>query len=379
MRLVAKAEAGAPLVVGWLVGPHLDQTVRECLPGCSIALSATATVGSARADLARARAITGATGPLVLMGYSAGCQLVRELALAREPALAWVVVDGAHASLPPAPWQIDCWQRLAVEARRGGTVLAITATQQTYTEQLPSGAFLSTRSVLDLVLGSAMLPATEVHQGGLHAYSVPSARIDAAAHREQQTEWLPRLLRAHVAPALPRPTVAAPTSPAGPVATGSLGERLVAWMRAEAAAGVAEQPPGSNTSPRIRQYLAACRRRGTEKPLGITAGAWCAAMASYGLQQVAGPGEPYPAPRAAGVELMADAQENGTWVEPTVRPQPGWLAILYREGPAWATHTCVVVGASDGGYRTIGGNEGDRVRETDRRYGDGVKGWIRVG
>lgn len=377
MRLVQRGEASAPLVVGWLVGPHLDAELRAILPGASIAMSATATIGASKADLARARAITGSTGPLVVVGYSAGCQLVRELALAREPAIAWVAVDGTHASLPPKPWQIDVWQRLAVEARRGGATLVLTATQQTYVEDLPSGAFLSTRTVVDRVLGSPLIPGAEIHDGALHAYSVPSARIDADAHRRQQTEWLPRVLRAHVAPLLAREE--APTLATPPEAAATLGVRLIAWMRAEAARGVREDPPGSNTSPRIREYLSACRRRGTEQPLGITAGAWCAAMVSCGLREVARGGEPYPAPRAAGVELRDDARENGTWVDPSVKPEPGWIAILHRDGPAWASHTCVVLEAREDGYRTIGGNEGDRIRETERRYGDGCYGWIRIG
>lgn len=155
----------------------------------------------------------------------------------------------------------------------------------------------------------------------------------------------------------------------------TLGARLVAFLLAEQAAGVKEDPPHSNTSIRIRDYFSVCRRRGSEGPIGITAGAWCAACVSYGLTQVSRPGEPYPSPRVSGLELQQDASENKSWFPASAFvaglwcPKAGDICILRRPGESWDTHTCVVMAEPDelGRFMTIGGNEDDVIK-TDHRF-----------
>jgi len=48
--------------------------------------------------------------PIVLVGFSAGCQGVRRQLLARQYPTATVCVDGIHASIPPANSQIEPWR-----------------------------------------------------------------------------------------------------------------------------------------------------------------------------------------------------------------------------------------------------------------------------
>src|SRR5690606_10838452 len=130
-------------------------------------------------------------------------------------------------------------------------------------------------------------------------------------------------------------------------ADASLGLRALAFALREWCAGVKEEPPGSNTGPRIREYLAHCVRDG--KPLRLASGEWCAASASWCASQARREGERLPHEyRAAGIELQRDLERAGAWrpVE-AVRagqysPRPGDLVILSRAG-TWTRHVCRVV------------------------------------
>ena len=150
-------------------------------------------------------------------------------------------------------------------------------------------------------------------------------------------------------------------------ATGGTNAGRAALAAAEGEVGQAEQPPGSNDSPRIAQYRQATAGSGV--------GPWCAYFVSWAARQ-------------AGTPLGDQGQGFGrvddvwAWGERTGRatpaanahPQPGDLIV-------WDEHIGIVksVGA-DGSINTVEGNSSDRVSE--RTYGPdggGAVGYVRLG
>ena len=151
-----------------------------------------------------------------------------------------------------------------------------------------------------------------------------------------------------------------------PAPASTAGQAIVNLVRNEI--GVAEQPPGSNDSPRIAQFRQATAGSGV--------GPWCAYFTSW-------------AAREAGVPLGDNGQGFGrvddvyAWAQKTgkaipngegVTPQPGDLIV-------WDEHMGVVesVGA-DGTSNTIEGNSSDQVAQ--RSYAPGSRpaiGYVRLG
>ena len=151
----------------------------------------------------------------------------------------------------------------------------------------------------------------------------------------------------------------------GPAAGTSAGQAVVALIQKEV--GQAEQPPGSNDSPRIAQYRQATAGSGV--------GPWCAYFASW-------------AAREAGVPLGDQGQGYGrvddvwAWAERSGKaipaagatPQPGDLIV-------WDEHIGVVESVlPDGRVQTIEGNSSDAVtRRVHDASGDGAIGYVRLG
>ncbi len=206
MRIVQRGTA-PDIAVLYLVGAHLDDALRSALgpipwivafdtPPWTMPDRVVNSVGIERAR------------HLVLVGFSAGCQGVREAirtsALPPADRIGVVAIDGTHASMPPEPWQITTWQILAEQARRRERLFVATCTAQTYVEALPASTrFLSTLSVLRQAIDPTLTPNTppdERHEGDLHVYAYASGRIDKAAHIAQQRDVLPELLGRHVVP-----------------------------------------------------------------------------------------------------------------------------------------------------------------------------------
>jgi hypothetical protein len=151
-----------------------------------------------------------------------------------------------------------------------------------------------------------------------------------------------------------------------PAPASTAGQAIVNLVRNEI--GVAEQPPGSNDSPRIAQFRQATAGSGV--------GPWCAYFTSW-------------AAREAGVPLGDNGQGFGrvddvyAWAQKAgkaipngegVTPQPGDLIV-------WDEHIGVVesVGA-DGTVNTIEGNSSDKVSQ--RSYAPGSRpaiGYVRLG
>ncbi len=150
--------------------------------------------------------------------------------------------------------------------------------------------------------------------------------------------------------------VAASAAVGAPMGGGAQG--MIAAARGEI--GVSEQPPGSNESPRIREYRAAS---GSPPP-----GPWCAYFVSWAARQ-------------AGMPLGSNGEGFGSvdalysWAQgagrTTQNPQPGDLIV-------WDEHIGIVEGIlPDGRIQTIEGNSSNMVaRRTHTR--DGVVGFVRM-
>lgn len=138
------------------------------------------------------------------------------------------------------------------------------------------------------------------------------------------------------------------------------GERAARAALAELARGVVETPPGSNTSPRIRQYQAATTLGGTGWP-------WCSAFLIWCWKSADVPLGPIPA--TASTWLLADAARKS-----------GNVMARPKVGAAWCipgTHVEMIVEvisetASGVGsvVRCVGGNVDQGVRSRVRRVGD---------
>jgi hypothetical protein len=131
--------------------------------------------------------------------------------------------------------------------------------------------------------------------------------------------------------------------------------------------GVAEQPPGSNDSPRIAQYRQATAGSGV--------GPWCAYFVSWAARQAG-------APIGDSGQGYGRVDDVWAWGERTGRampaagttPQPGDLIV-------WDEHIGIVQSVdADGTIHTVEGNSSDRVSQ--RTYGSdggGAIGYVRLG
>jgi hypothetical protein len=154
------------------------------------------------------------------------------------------------------------------------------------------------------------------------------------------------------------------TTPAGPLALGGGATGALAAARGEV--GQAEQPPGSNDSPRIAQYRSVN---------GGGVGPWCAYFVSWAAAQGGTPLGDDGRGFASVDQLYAWAQSNGRAVPAGAEPpRPGDLIV-------WDEHVGIVEGVlPDGSVQTIEGNSSDRVsRRTHPPDGGGAIGYVRVG
>lgn len=162
----------------------------------------------------------------------------------------------------------------------------------------------------------------------------------------------------------------------------SLGERCVTVAMLEM--GVREIPAGSNTSVRIKEYLAGCVRGPDDINLRLKASNWCSAFVGWCQAKALRPGE-HPAHgwRAGVLEVEQDTRDasakfsgrwhsirearDGIWL-----PMVGDCCVYDRSLPksqdpkgetSWYRHIDRIVEYRlDGSYSKIGGNEADQVR-----------------
>jgi hypothetical protein len=151
-------------------------------------------------------------------------------------------------------------------------------------------------------------------------------------------------------------------SPTAPIAGGGKGSAVVAAAAGEV--GQAEQPPGSNDSPRIAMY-----RQATAGAPGP--GPWCAYFASWACRQAGLPIGENGAGGGSVDGLYAWAQRVGRAEGPSYTPKPGDLIV-------WNEHIGVVENVlPDGSVQTIEGNSSDQVSRRTHPRGDAV-GFIRT-
>jgi hypothetical protein len=159
----------------------------------------------------------------------------------------------------------------------------------------------------------------------------------------------------------------ATTAAAAPTAGATPGQRALAFAQAEV--GQAEQPPGSNDSPRIAEYRTATAGSGI--------GPWCAYFVSWAAKNAGAPlgeaGQGFGAVSA----VSSWAQRTGRWnpAASGTPPQPGDLIV-------WgARHIGIVESVGpDGKVNTIEGNSSNMVtRRTHDATGDGATGYVRLG
>lgn len=160
------------------------------------------------------------------------------------------------------------------------------------------------------------------------------------------------------------PTGLSQTGGASPLGGTSVGARALAFAQQEV--GVAEQPPGSNDSPRIAEY------RTSTAGSGI--GPWCGYFVSWAAKQAGAPlgeaGQGFGAVSAA----WDWAQRTGRAIPAGTTPQAGDLIV-------WdGTHIGIVESVdAQGKVHTIEGNSSDAVtRRVHSANGDGATGYIRL-
>jgi hypothetical protein len=142
---------------------------------------------------------------------------------------------------------------------------------------------------------------------------------------------------------------------------------LTALNVAKAEVGVAEQPPGSNDSPRIAQFRQATAGSGV--------GPWCAYFVSWAAREAGAPLGDQGQGFGRVDDVWAWAQRAGK-AQPASAgpPQPGDLIV-------WDEHIGIVDGVlPDGRIQTVEGNSSDQVsRRVHDASGDGAIGYVRLG
>jgi hypothetical protein len=171
-------------------------------------------------------------------------------------------------------------------------------------------------------------------------------------------------------PASPTTPLGSPSGAAGAVAPAaapsgnSAAARMVAMAQAEV--GQAEQPPGSNNSPRIAQYRSATA--GAPGP-----GPWCAYFVSWLARNAGVPVGDHGQGFGSVDALYAWAQKSGRAVPASSgqNPKPGDLIV-------WDEHIGIVESVRpDGSIQTIEGNSSDRVSRRVHPKGDAI-GYVRM-
>ena len=154
-------------------------------------------------------------------------------------------------------------------------------------------------------------------------------------------------------------------APAPVPAGNSPAARMVALAQGEV--GQAEQPPGSNNSPRIATYRSATA--GAPGP-----GPWCAYFTSWLARSAGVPVGDHGEGFGSVDALYAWAQRSGRAI-PTSSgqpPRPGDLIV-------WDEHIGIVESVlPDGRIQTIEGNSSDRVSRRVHAKGDAI-GYVRLG
>jgi CHAP domain len=165
----------------------------------------------------------------------------------------------------------------------------------------------------------------------------------------------------------PAGATATAATTAAPGAAQTAGQKALAFAQQEI--GQAEQPPGSNDSPRIAEYRTATAGSGV--------GPWCSYFVSWAAKNAGAPlgeaGQGFGAVSA----VSAWAQRTGRW-NPAASGQPPQAGDLVVWG---GQHIGIVESVdAEGKIHTIEGNSSNMVtRRTHDASGDGATGYVRLG
>jgi hypothetical protein len=212
---------------------------------------------------------------------------------------------------------------------------------------------------------NVMARIAELHQGlvppSTAATSTTTGGTQFATLLSDQAATAPAATSATTA------TAATAATPGLATAAQTPGQRALAFAQQEI--GQAEQPPGSNDSPRIAEYRTATAGSGI--------GPWCSYFVSWAAKNAGAPlgeaGQGFGAVSA----VSSWAQRTGRW-NPAASGQPPQAGDLIVWG---GQHIGIVesVGA-DGKIHTIEGNSSNMVtRRTHDASGDGATGYVRLG
>jgi hypothetical protein len=210
--------------------------------------------------------------------------------------------------------------------------------------------------------------------GGAAAPTAPAPSTTASPSSDQFAQ----MLRTASLPGATTTTTGALGATGATTATGAAGAiapaaapsgntpaaRMVALAQAEV--GQAEQPPGSNNSPRIAQYRSATA--GAPGP-----GPWCAYFSSWLARSAGTPVGEHGQGFGSVDALYAWAQRSGRAVPASSGqdPRPGDLIV-------WDEHIGIVESVRpDGSIQTIEGNSSDRVSRRVHAKGDAL-GYVRM-
>jgi hypothetical protein len=165
----------------------------------------------------------------------------------------------------------------------------------------------------------------------------------------------------------PPTAVALPAAATVPAAQGGTGAGQPLLAKVQAEVGQAEQPPGSNDSPRIAQYRQATAGSGV--------GPWCAYFVSWAAREAGVPLGDQGQGFGRVDDVYAWAQRAGKALPAGSTPAPGDLIV-------WGSRHIGIVESvdADGSIHTIEGNSSDAVsRRTYGSDGGGATGYVRLG
>ena len=151
-------------------------------------------------------------------------------------------------------------------------------------------------------------------------------------------------------------------------ASGGTPAGLAALNFAKAEVGVAEQPPGSNNSPRIAQFRQATAGSGV--------GPWCAYFVSWAAREAG-------APLGDAGQGFGRVDDVYAWAQKAGKAIPGNSGQPPQSGDliVWDEHIGIVESVdADGTIHTVEGNSSDQVAQ--RTYAPGSRpaiGYVRLG
>jgi hypothetical protein len=201
-------------------------------------------------------------------------------------------------------------------------------------------------------LQTLLTPPAVRATGGTAAPAAFASALNSAAPAAPTAAAADRMLLA----ALPLP------------AAGGTNAGRAALAAAQSEVGQAEQPPGSNDSPRIAQY-----RQATA---GSAVGPWCGYFVSWAARQAG-------APLGDAGQGFGRVDDVWAWAQRTGKASPAGAGVAPEPGDliVWDEHIGIVESVdANGSIHTVEGNSSDQVaRRTYGPDGGGAVGYVRLG